>query len=102
MSMVLQLPYSSRISRCREETIDTDLENSIISITARINEGKQECIREKARNAFKKTIRGILILFWQFKEYFKGLLSKGGLNKLEKGQFGLDIRRGTKFLRFKR
>ncbi|WKX95169.1 hypothetical protein Q1695_011990 [Nippostrongylus brasiliensis] len=45
---------------CRQETIDVNLEQAIISTTARINEGKHNCLKKKAREAFKLTLRGLL------------------------------------------
>ncbi|KHJ83435.1 hypothetical protein OESDEN_16868 [Oesophagostomum dentatum] len=43
---------------CRQETLDITLEQAIISKTARLNEDKQNCLKEKAREAFKTTLRG--------------------------------------------
>ncbi|PIO62341.1 hypothetical protein TELCIR_16109 [Teladorsagia circumcincta] len=44
--------------RCRQETMDINLEQAIISKTARMNEDKQNCLKTKAREAFKNTLRG--------------------------------------------
>ncbi|RCN34403.1 hypothetical protein ANCCAN_19755 [Ancylostoma caninum] len=72
---------------CRQETMDITLEQAIISKTAQLNEDKQNCLKQKAREAFKKTLRELL-----------GKGGRGTLQKLKRGELGLDIARGAQVL----
>uniref|UniRef100_A0A7I4Y7Q1 Clip domain-containing protein n=1 Tax=Haemonchus contortus TaxID=6289 RepID=A0A7I4Y7Q1_HAECO len=72
---------------CRQETMDINLEQAIISKTARMNEAKQNCLKSKAREAFKNTLRGIL--------------GKGGqeaLKTLKREELMHDLKRGAQAL----
>ncbi|KAK6739169.1 hypothetical protein RB195_020935 [Necator americanus] len=72
---------------CRQETMDITLEQAIISKTAQLNEDKQNCLKQKAREAFKMTLRELL-----------GKGSREMLQKLKRGELGLDIVRGAQAL----
>ncbi|KAK5976697.1 hypothetical protein GCK32_005801 [Trichostrongylus colubriformis] len=72
---------------CRQETMDVNLEQAIISKTARMNEDKQNCLKAKAREAFKNTLRDLL-----------GKGSRETLQKLKRGEMNLDLKRGAQVL----
>ncbi|CAI4232840.1 unnamed protein product [Auanema sp. JU1783] len=73
---------------CREQMIDVNLEQAIISMTARINDEKQSCIKLKARDSFKKAVKGIL-----------GRTDEESLQLLRSGRYGLDIKKGAQLMR---
>ncbi|KAK6018918.1 hypothetical protein OSTOST_15465 [Ostertagia ostertagi] len=72
-----------------KKTMDINLEQaSFISKTARMNEDKQNCLKTKAREAFKNTLRGI---------FGKG--SREVLQKLKRNEMmNLDLKRGAQVL----
>ncbi|CAI5440784.1 unnamed protein product [Caenorhabditis angaria] len=69
---------------CRESTFEADVERTIINLTAKINELKQDCVRTKAKEAVKLAVRQLL------------LSTKAGQRL---GQLGLDISRGARVVR---
>lgn len=72
---------------CRQQTMDITLEQAIISKTARLNADKQDCLKTKAREAFKVTLRGLL-----------GKVNGEALQKLKRGELSLDVVRGAQVL----
>ncbi|KJH42727.1 hypothetical protein DICVIV_11277 [Dictyocaulus viviparus] len=72
---------------CREETMDISLEQAIISKTAQLNEDKQNCLKLRAREAFKKALRGLF-----------GKSGQKMLHELKQGELGLDVIRGARVL----
>ncbi|CAD6199335.1 unnamed protein product [Caenorhabditis auriculariae] len=74
--------------KCREETMDSGQEMDIISTTAHINERKHECIKSRAKDAFKQVIRELLT---------KG--AKETLERLKGGRLGVEISRGARVVR---
>lgn len=72
---------------CREETFEVELERTIISLTATINEIKQECVKRKAKEAVKNVVRQLL------------LNSEAGRKLEQITQLGLDISRGARVVR---
>lgn len=89
--------------------MDITLEQAIISKTARLNADKQDCLKTKAREAFKVTLRGplsslkrgILEFAIYIGKLFTGLLGKvngEALQKLKRGELSLDVVRGAQVL----
>ncbi|CCD64610.1 uncharacterized protein CELE_C15F1.2 [Caenorhabditis elegans] len=72
---------------CREETFEVEVERTIISLTATINEIKQECVKRKAKEAVKNVVRQLL------------LNTDAGQKLQEIAQLGLDISRGARVVR---
>uniref|UniRef100_A0A1I7W6R9 Transposase n=1 Tax=Heterorhabditis bacteriophora TaxID=37862 RepID=A0A1I7W6R9_HETBA len=80
--------------------MDITIEEAIISKTAQINENKQNCLKTKAREAFKITLK--------VKEYIllinvnSDLLGKDGrqiLRKIKNGDLDLELVKTAKLIR---